>query len=567
MSLFGSIQLAGNTLQAVQVGLQVVGNNIANANTPGFIREEVVYSPAPVQRQGRLILGLGVEVDGIVQRADRFLQERLRNATSDRTGAEVSEKAYADLELILGELSDTDLSTSFSSFFSAVDDVLNDNSNLSVRNLAVLQGRSLTQDINRIYSRVDDLFGRLDTRVEAIAGEINNLAEEVRNLNLQITTIEGGGLSGSQAGGLRTQRDNAVSRLANLVDIRVSEQPNGSITVSLGGDFLVVDGIRREVAANDITDGVRGPATIRFVDLNSPLTLSSGELQGLYTARDGILGGFLTDLDDLAGTLTFEFNKLFSQGQGLAGFDQVTSQEPVFDVSAPLDAAGLAFTPENGSFDLLVYNTNTQVTETNTIRVDLNGLDDDTSLTDLVSQLGAIQGITASITPSGALTIATDATDTQFAFARDSSGLLAAIGINTFFTGSTASGISVNNALNGIGNAARFAASLGGIGADAQNAEQLAEFFSRSLDGENGASLAERNEQLVNTVTQGATVAQAVADGLRVFEATLEGENQAFSAVNIDEEAIRMITLQRTFQASARFIQTITELLDTLINL
>ncbi len=50
MSLFGSIQMGGNTLQAMQIGLQVVGNNIANANTPGYVRQEAVYVPAPVQR-------------------------------------------------------------------------------------------------------------------------------------------------------------------------------------------------------------------------------------------------------------------------------------------------------------------------------------------------------------------------------------------------------------------------------------------------------------------------------------------------------------------------------------
>ena len=52
MSLFGSIQLAGNTLRAADIGLQVVGNNIANANTPGYARQEVQLVPAPSQRIG-----------------------------------------------------------------------------------------------------------------------------------------------------------------------------------------------------------------------------------------------------------------------------------------------------------------------------------------------------------------------------------------------------------------------------------------------------------------------------------------------------------------------------------
>ena len=74
MSLFGSIQLGANTLRAMQIGLQVTGNNIANANTPGFVRQEVIYSPAPVQKIGNLVLGLGVQVDAIVDKAMGFSQ-------------------------------------------------------------------------------------------------------------------------------------------------------------------------------------------------------------------------------------------------------------------------------------------------------------------------------------------------------------------------------------------------------------------------------------------------------------------------------------------------------------
>src|SRR5690606_13168402 len=165
MSLFGSLQMASNTLQAMQVGLHVVGNNIANANTPGYVREEVVYSPAPVQKNGTLILGLGVEVDGIVQKIDRFVLERLRNATSDRANAEVQEKAYADLEPLLGELSETDLSSAFTDFFASVDDALNDNDTLATRNLVVLKGQSLAREVNRLFQRGHTLHGELDKRV------------------------------------------------------------------------------------------------------------------------------------------------------------------------------------------------------------------------------------------------------------------------------------------------------------------------------------------------------------------------------------------------------------------
>src|SRR6185436_8877175 len=134
MSLFGAIQMGGNTLRAMQIGLQVVGNNIANANTPGYVRQEAIYVPAPVQRQGRLILGLGVEVDSIVQKIDRFVQERLVGARSDRANAEVQESTYKDLETLLNELSsDVDLSSAMTGFFNSIDEVLKDPGNVATR--------------------------------------------------------------------------------------------------------------------------------------------------------------------------------------------------------------------------------------------------------------------------------------------------------------------------------------------------------------------------------------------------------------------------------------------------
>ena len=132
MSLFGAIQLGGNTLRAMQIGLQVVGNNIANANTPATSAQEAIYMPAPVQKQGNLILGLGVQVDSIVQKLDHFVQERLVGARGDRANAEVQEQVYRDLEVLLNELSaDVDLSSSLTDFFNAIHEVMKDPGNVA----------------------------------------------------------------------------------------------------------------------------------------------------------------------------------------------------------------------------------------------------------------------------------------------------------------------------------------------------------------------------------------------------------------------------------------------------
>ena len=149
MSLFGSIQMAKNALRAQQIGLQVVGQNISNANTPGYIREEVIVSPAPTQRIGGLLLGLGVQVDAVVQKIDKFLEERLRNAKSDRVSNETKEQAYLELESILGELGDTDLSTAL--------DTLED----AIRKIDRETRGRFKDTFDRVNSGIQELYPRL----------------------------------------------------------------------------------------------------------------------------------------------------------------------------------------------------------------------------------------------------------------------------------------------------------------------------------------------------------------------------------------------------------------------
>ena len=301
MSLFGSIQLGGNTLQAMQIGLQVTGNNIANANTPGFIRQEAVYKPAPVQNIGGLVLGLGVEVDGIVQKIDKFVQDRLVSAKGDRAGADIQQNAYNEVETVLNGLSGTtDLST-----------VAHHVCQFDPRRTRRAKQRGHTQfgDQQRrcagqehhesVHPR--DKHSKGVQRPHRWLGrrEINTLTTQISKLNVQIATVEGGGSSASDAGGLRVQRQAAIDRLSEIASIKVVEQPSGGVNISVGGDYLVFEGQRREVEVNQISDNGTIKDVVEFSATKSPFVTTSGELAGEYAARDQISGDFLNGLDKL----------------------------------------------------------------------------------------------------------------------------------------------------------------------------------------------------------------------------------------------------------------------------
>lgn len=573
MSIFGSLQMAGNTLSAMQIGLHVVGNNIANANTPGYVRERAIFTPAPVQKIGNLTLGLGVKVAGIEQVIDKFVETRLRDAGSDLASAEVQEKVFNDLQSIIGELTDVDISSALTQFFNGIENVTAAPENVGIRDLVVKDGISLTQRINSLDRRVKGVHADLSSRVQTIATEINTLTEEIRKLNLQIVTIEGGGTTGSDAGGLRSQRSVALTKLANLVDIKATEGETGVVNISLNGELLVFDGTSRKVESVEVDEDGGNTTRIRFVDNKSHLQVGGGELHGVYEARDNVLGSFLKSFDNFAASLAFEFNKLYSQGQGIEGLTEVTSTARVDDPDAALNKAGLDFSPVNGSFQVLIRNKKDDITKTHDIRIDLNGLDgNDTTLNTLTTQLDAIDGISARVDLDNRLVLESETSDIDFSFGienpSDESGALAALGINTFFTGSTARDLNVNSQLHeGSGAGAKFAASTQGINEGTQNAIRLVSLYDESLTTLDGSSIRGLYDTIINETTQGATISSAVADGFRVFAGTLEASSQAVSGVNIDEEAIEMILLQQTYQASARYISTLAQLLDTVINL
>lgn len=566
MSLFSSLQLASNALQAQSIGLQVVGQNIANVNTPGYSRAEVNLTPASTQRVGRLLLGLGVDVASITQRIDEHLNERLRAASADRVGGDVQQDAYAQLEGIINELSDTDLSTSMNNFFGAISQVLSQPASVSVRNLAVLQGQTLAGDINRMASRATEVRDDLNDQVAEVAPDVNRLLTQIADFNVKIATAEGGGALGSDAVGLRDQRSQALEQLSQLIDVQTQEQSSGAINVFAGGDFLVFEGVSRQVKVDNTQEGGFNVAKLLITETDSPIQSSSGKLAGLIDARDSIIGGFITKLNHFAKTFAFEFNKVFSSGQGLSGFSHVTADQPVLNVNAPLDAAGLAYTPVSGSFNVLVHDKQTNLTRTTRINIDLNGLDDDdTTLTKLAAQLNAVDGVSATVDANGKLTLKSLSPTTDLAFGDDTSGTLAALGINTFFTGTSAATLGINAAVKS--DPSKFAASRSGIDGDTANAIDLANFSDRMLDSANGRSISQFYEQMVGEVTQGSAVAKSVATGYQTFEDTLRGQQLAVSGVNIDEETISMLGYQRAYQASARFIKTIDELLNLLTNL
>lgn len=565
MSLFAAIQQSSNALSLAQLGLNVAGNNIANANTPGYIRQELVQSTAVGYRMGGVILGYGVRADGVVQKIDEFLTERMRETGSDLSSSEALGDIYDQIESSFAEMGDNDLSTQISNFSNSIQDMLNQPGNDSLRRLIIERGKALTGRLNSLSNDMTNLADKVGQQIHDSATEINRLTERVAKLNQRIVQLEGGRTSGSDAVGLRDERIKVLSELSNIVDIRAVEQPSGSVTVYVGGEYLVADGIQRPVSFALSKDVDNPHPEIRIADTDSPLNVSGGRVKGLYDARDGAVADARKNLDVFARNLIEQFNRIHTQGQGLEGFSTQTSEFGTDDPTAPLDLAGYGTKIENGSFDLRILDTESGQEKTANIRIQLTGAADDTTLEDVRDQISAVSGLSASINSDGQLKIATTNSKLRFSFQNDNAGFLTAVGMNTFFQGDSAATIKINDAI--VSNPRLMAASLSGIGGGTENAVKLAQAFDTGVDKLGGQSIKQNYEDMVVRTTQDINVQHGTIDGLRNFYKTLESQNLASSGVNLDEEAVKMIFYQRAFQASSRVIKASNEMLDTLVNL
>ncbi len=566
MGLFGAIQGSANALQISQLGIQVVGNNISNVNTPGYIRQDLVVATAPGYRDGDLVIGQGVVAVGVKQKIDNLVVDRLRQTQSQLSYQEQIASTNSQIESLLNELGSNDLSSSFSRFANAFQDVANQPGDDSARSIAIQRGTELATQFRGLSSSLGAFAARENEEIVNSADQINRLTASVASFNRQIVETEGGALSQSDAVGLRDQRLQALDELSQYVDVNAVEQRDGSVTVFVGGEYLVANGIQRSVKAAKSSEESGGGFEIRLSDTDSPLVLTGGKVKGLYDSiKVSRSSGFQGKLDGIAKDLIRVVNRIHSQGQGTKGFSDVSGESQILNAFVPLESSNAAFDIENGSFTINVSDPKTGLTTTHEIFVKQQGLPTDTTAKQLATAIDAIGGISAKITNDGRLQITSDSKGIQFSFANDTSGALASLGINTLFRGNSASNIELRPTI--VADPSQLAVSRKGIGQGGDNAIKIAEAFSKPSDLLGGRSINSLYTTLVSETTRDTNTQKGVADGLKTFQQALEAQHLGVSGVNLDEEAIKLVLYQRAFQATAKVVTTASELLQVLVNI
>lgn len=567
MGLSSSLHIGRTGLLASQVGLEVTGNNLANVATRGYHRQSAVLAPLSSQRiQSGTYLGKGVEIDRIVRHADEALEGRIRNSISDQAAAQAQHELLERVESIQHELTDIDLSTQLNSFFNSWSELANKPLDNSVRTVVTQEGLSLAAAIKDLHTNLVEQRSQTDDIIQDTVQTTNDLLTRIGQINIELVKTTQG--SGGEHG-LRDQRDALLTELSEFIDISTVEHQNGAVDIFVGSLPVLLNNTNRGVELRSQTVNGQPKVEVVISDDLSPLQSSSGRLGSLIVSRDQDVDNAIDVLNDFAGHLIFELNRIHSQGQPPTGFTTITGTTQVADPTQALNntAAGLSFIPTHGSFEIHVTQTTTGQRNTSTINIDLDGINpaSDTTLNSLVASLNAVANVSASVTPDGRLQIDSSSSDFTISFSDDSSGALAALGVNTFFSGKDAFDIQVNSVV--LQNPAMLASAQGHVPGDNRTALAIADLRTQPIPAINGQSLTDFWDRHIQEYAVRTAQAQQRLDANTIVRENLDSQQQAVSGVNSDEEAVNLLIFQRAYQGSARFIGIIDELLQTLINL
>lgn len=555
-NILGMMESGKRSLQSQQIATQVTGHNIANINTPGYSRQEAMFEAThPIDLFAVGQLGTGVTIDSIRRIHDQFLEASVLKNQSKSSSLGVAFDYYSRVEGIFNESTTASgISNSLTEFWNSWQNLANNTSGAAERVNVIEKASTLATRINRVRNDLVALQSDADSRVSPYVDKVNALAEQVSDINEEIrnATIVGG-----NPNDLMDKRDSLIDQISQYVGVETVDR-GYYIDVKVDGNYLVYGTTDNEIEAytnssnNNFTD-------LRWKATGINISLNSGELSATISARDTVIPKYITGLDTMATELIRNVNNLQASGVGITGYSSLTSDNAVSNPANALNASGLAFTPVNGSFTINVTD-NLGATVPTVINITAGT----TTLNSLAATIGAIPNLTASVVNNKLVINAADANHT-FTFSGDTSGTLVGLGLNTFFSGSTAADIAVNSTIAGDSNKVAAAQSLNP--GDNTNALAIAALTNQSIAALGNKSIGNYYNGQIGALGAEAERARKDAELYESISISLKNQKEAISGVSLDEEMVNLQRFQRAFEGAAKYIVTVDEMIQTVLDL
>ena len=344
------LSIGSSGVAAYQRALTTVSNNISNVGTEGYVRQETALAENMPRQQGRVYLGTGVNVAGINRAYDQFLEQNLRNSTSELNtqGPMVN---YANRVVDIMGSDTVGLNNSLDKFFATARSLSVDPSSIVLRQQFLRDADGLAAGFRELSNQMTTVDTETRDAINARVADINTLAGQIATVNKQMAKHP---LVSRQPPDLLDQRDLLLTKLSKLVKINVTTSLNGAVDISIGtvasaGKIVVGDRSTPLMARFDEKDLSRVAIVLDPYAKNPSEVagVSSGELGGLMGFREQVLQPSFEALDNLATMVSGELNQIHANGIDLDGevgkpmftIDKITRMDPLERTTVQIDRA------------------------------------------------------------------------------------------------------------------------------------------------------------------------------------------------------------------------------------
>jgi len=308
-STFSCYNIAKTGIYASQRALEVIGHNVTNADTVGYVRQQAMLSDTKSQVYGGKQVGTGVSVSEIRQIRSIFLDNTYRQENSSKSYWENIQSTVEDIEAILDSLSDSSgLGTALDEFFNGWEELAKEPENGTAREAVVEYGIGFAEVVNGIEEQLDQIQESLNEQIISAVSDINTIADQLAELNRLILVNE---INGQNANDYRDQRNSLLDTLSGYVEIDVKDLENGMVRVSIGGKSIV-NGISSYHLSSSSTGSDGGFVSVIWESSGLEANVSDGKLSALIRARGEARAGTIsesgtteTDVDNDADTFSF----------------------------------------------------------------------------------------------------------------------------------------------------------------------------------------------------------------------------------------------------------------------
>jgi flagellar hook-associated protein 1 FlgK len=597
-SIIGALNIATKALLTSQTAMGTIAHNVSNTNTEGYSRQRVITEAESTQG-----FGSGVRIADI----QRVVSERLVSRISDQIGItgfnSIRYEYMKDMEVVFGlPTSDTSLDKILNNLFDEMN-VLSGAPDSSSQQLNVVQNMLFVTDtLNTMSTDIQSVQSRLDTEIDNEIVAINSAIIKIFDLNNEITALQLSGLNGGNPNDLLDARQKQVEIIAEKLSINTNIDKDGRMRVLTESGRRLVDTsytqIERipgvpyaDIGVRSIqSDGTPGPSVFPIL-LDS---ISYGSIKGMVDIRDNFLPGLDAQIDELATVMIREFNLLHGQGSGIPPQATYLTGNGANITAAGADlflATELNLTPGT-SFDISVVDqTNGQPIATTlpagggVLSIDIPAVGP-FSLIDLAAlingnpDVGALVTATVTVDALGQPALQIDANNAGEAIvmANNTGNPLGELGLNNLLTGTDATDISVRadiQATPSLLATAKMRTSDGGLSFnDNQNIVDLAQMADTEFSFAAAGGLGNQTDSITGyfiTLLSNFAVSLADTNDRTEFSETilddLKERLSAQAGVNQDEELSNLLVFQNSFQASARIISIMDEMLETIVNM